>query len=65
MIKRPPNSVLATAAVVVVAIPMVTPDSWLPEDSLTHDLVLAAIMLGTLVAIAVAWIVLGKESKSE
>lgn len=57
--RRLPFGVILTAAIVVVLIPTLTPDSWLPADKTTSDLVLAGVMIGVLAVILGGWLLFG------
>ncbi|MHC4849705.1 MAG: hypothetical protein ACYTEG_14790 [Planctomycetota bacterium] len=57
--RRLPFGVILAAAIVVVLIPTLTPDSWLPEKKTTSDLVLAGVMIGVLAVILGGWLLFG------
>ena len=57
--RRLPFGVILIAAIVVVLIPTLTPDDWLPADKTTHDLVLAGVMIGVLAVILGGWLLFG------
>ena len=53
------RQVVLTAAAVVLAIPFVVPNAWLPAEKLAHDLVLAEAMLVALLVIIGGWLLFG------
>jgi len=57
--RRLPVGVILTAAIVVVLIPTLAPDDWLPADKTTRDLVLAGVMIGVLAVILGGWFLFG------
>ena len=57
---RIPLGVILTALVVVVLIPYVVPDRWLPAEKMKHDLVLAGVMVVVLAAIVGGWLLFGR-----